>query len=157
MPPTIPNRTTSLRLADDVRALIELHGSGELSLGVQQFVSRHHALMRQSLPELSLEQCKALCGALKGYPLWAASECIGRLALGQALALEVHDYQWAEEAEASQFALTAEQWQELEQTCSAMTDLQVMAVGYAVEAVFAARSDTDLDAVVRRHFRVRPA
>jgi hypothetical protein len=152
-PTTTPAETTSIRLAADLRQLIELHGHGELAVGLRNLVARHHQVMRQSLPALGLEQAKAVCGALKGYPLWADPEIQGRMALGPALAHEVHDYQWAEAEEAKQWQMDKAGWAALEILLAALPDVQVLALAYAVEAFFADR-ETDTDAVIRRLFRI---
>lgn len=149
-------KTTSLRLAPEIRELIEMHGHGELSEGLHNLVRRQHALMRRSLPELGSEECKAICGALKGYPLWADPEVGGHMAMGPALAMEVHDYQWCEPVEAAQWKLDKAGWLAMEAACQALSNLQVLALAHAVEAFFEDR-DGDTDTKIRRHFRVTAA
>ena len=146
--------TTTIRCPAELRAVLALHGQGNISQGVRAMVSRHHALMRQALPELGAEECKAVCGAMKGYPLWAAPEVAGKMALGPALAHEIHDYRQAEPGEAEQWELGDGGWQALESKCTGLADLQVLALAHACEAFFQ-DNNGGMDDIIWRHFRVR--
>lgn len=146
--------TTSIRLPPDIRRLAELHGHGELAGGVCTLLARHQSIMAASLPPLGQEEAKAVCGALKGFPVWAAPELMGHVSgLGRSLALEIADYARYESAEAAQWALAPEAWRELADRAAEFSDLQVLAIGYAVEAFFADHG-TDTDTCIRTHFRI---
>lgn len=141
--------TTSLRLNPATRQIAEIHG-GNLAAGVSELLHRQDRTLRAALPRnLSPVECEALCGALKGWPLWLDDD--GKIgSVGEALALEVEDYHRLDSE--------SEQWPDLDwpalaAKCRALDRLEVLAVAYAVEAVFGDR-DGNLREIVARHFRL---
>lgn len=151
---TATDTTTTIRTTANTRELLSAHGHGNISEGVRVLIDRLHGIMRRELPALGLEECKAVMGALKGYPLWCDPDVAKSMKLGPALSLELHDYPECEPGEAEQWHVD---WAALEATAAALADVQVMALGYATEAAFADRTEPrgDLDALIKRHFRVR--
>jgi hypothetical protein len=143
-------KPTSVRVPDECRKIIDLHGGP--TEGINALVTRHQEMMTACLPtDLSQHECEALCGALKGWPLWL--DAGGRLLNpGEALAMEVADYHRLDRE--------SDQWPELDWSalvakCRAYSLAQVMAVAHAVEAVFFDETERLLlPELVAHHFRL---
>lgn len=141
-------KVTTIRMDSHTRAIVDAHGGP--TEAIPALICRYDDLLSGALPRnLSEDECLAICGALKGYPLWLqAGSRLGDP--GQCLALEVADYHRLDPSESGQIPVD---WEALAGKCAGYGLLEVMALGHAVEAVFCDRSD-DLAAFVQRHFRL---
>lgn len=148
-----PRVTVNVGLGIGERDIAALQGHGKSANGVRSMVSRMHAIMRRELPALALEECKAVMGAFKGWPLWADPEISKSMKLGPAMAMEIHDYRECEPGEADQWK---PDWAAFEARCATLTDIEVMALAYAAEAAINDHAEPrDIDSLVKRHFKVR--
>ena len=146
-----PLNTTTIRLDREGIAEVRRHCGGKMGQVVRYAIRRHFGIMRRELPALAPAECRAIFAVLDGWPDWASPEAPRSQRFGPMLADAVLEYT----AEYPSFAAEIQvDWKALAEKCRALTDVQVLALCHAAEAMLADHGEGDTEARVRRNFRV---
>lgn len=136
------------------KAVSDHAGARNRSRAMRGAVERYCALVSRALPSLTAGECRALAGALRGWPDWVCGTAPRSPGLGVMLAAAVDDFR--EDAPNLAANCSVVDWGALRARCAAMNDAEVFAVCHAAEGVQWAGGALD-DASLARFFRVAAA